>query len=243
MIIGTGDIASILQNKWFSVTPFYTVFAAGVSNQFETKQSEFEREELLLLRQNYDNHLIYFSTLGIYNPGVLSPFAKHKLVMEEKIKKLWKKYTIIRIGDIDWGKNPNGLLNTIRHRLANNLAIEIKDECRYIVSKEELLLWLVNFRQGEKDTINVPGRSIKMIDVIEMVKAENPKYKGATKDLISVKKHIAEQEILTDIGAQISYADKMKIMAYNEIIDSCDIKNSQQIKAETIQKVHKILEL
>ncbi len=239
MIVGKGQIFELLQGKWFSVTPFYTTFAAGVGSH-ETKNSEFEREELLLLNQNYDTHLIYFSTLAIYYPGKLSPFATHKLAMEEKIKKLWKKYTIIRLGDLTWSKKSTSLLNDIRHRLANNLAIECKDEYRYLTTKEDLLLWLVNFRQGERDTINVPSKAMKIVDIIEMVKAETPLYKGGKKDLDLVNKHIAEQEkVPTEL--QMTYVGKTQSIACNHCLEIVNSKTEiPEIQLELMNKIIKL---
>ena len=62
MIIGDGDIASILKGKWFESNDLVIVFASGVSNSKCVDVEEFEREKKLLLDQNKNLHLVYFST-------------------------------------------------------------------------------------------------------------------------------------------------------------------------------------
>ena len=47
MITGSGDIASVLPNR-----EDLHFFASGVSNSQETRESEYEREEDLLLEQD-----------------------------------------------------------------------------------------------------------------------------------------------------------------------------------------------
>lgn len=45
MIIGDGDIASILKGKWFESNDLVIVFASGVSNSKCVDVEEFEREK------------------------------------------------------------------------------------------------------------------------------------------------------------------------------------------------------
>ncbi len=81
MIVGNGDIASVLVDR-----EDVCFFASGVSNSQETRESEYKREEELLLTQNKDLRLVYFSSLAVFlNPD--TRYAKHKRHMEELIKK------------------------------------------------------------------------------------------------------------------------------------------------------------
>ena len=61
MIIGNGEIASILDDK-----KDLLFFASGVSNSQEMRESEYQREIDLLLSQNHNAHIVYFgSPLGV----------------------------------------------------------------------------------------------------------------------------------------------------------------------------------
>lgn len=72
MIIGHGDIASVLKDR-----EGFIFFASGVSNSGETRESEYKREEDLLLKQNKNKHLVYFGSLSIfYNPH--TRYTRHK---------------------------------------------------------------------------------------------------------------------------------------------------------------------
>ena len=89
MIIGKGDIASILNDR-----DDITFFASGVSNSSETRWEEFDREKKLLFEQDKDICLLYFSSIAIdikekYDN---SKYLKHKKEMEDLIKSNFKNY-------------------------------------------------------------------------------------------------------------------------------------------------------
>lgn len=131
MILGRGDIASVLTDK-----PDRIYFASGVSNSSCTDWHEFQREKKLLLEQNRFQRLVYFSSLCIYYSD--TPYSKHKLQMEAMAKRTFNEYTIIRLGNITWGKNPNTLINY----LSINPQAERKDVYRYLIDKDEFLHWM-----------------------------------------------------------------------------------------------------
>jgi len=86
--------------------------------------------------------------------------------MEVTIKKYFQNYNIIRIGNIDWGKNPNTFLNYLRNKIKNNEPFEIKDEYRFMISKEQLLLLTDNLPLTGKNEINAFGTMKKVKDLI-----------------------------------------------------------------------------
>ena len=88
MIIGNGDLASVLPDREDLI-----FFASGVSNSQETRESEYQREVDLLMKQNRDSHIVYFSTLASFYSR--TRYVDHKLNMESLIKRYFKKYTII----------------------------------------------------------------------------------------------------------------------------------------------------
>ena len=103
MIIGNGDIASAIKDR-----KDLLFFASGVSNSRETRESEYRREIDLLLKQDKNSHIVYFSSLCVFYSN--SRYAQHKRYME-KLVKGFRKWTIIRLGNITWGTNPHTLIN------------------------------------------------------------------------------------------------------------------------------------
>ena len=99
-IVGHGDIARVL-NWECSKRPNTIFFASGVSNSQEIRESEYQREKDLLLKQSRDKRLVYFGSLSIFYSG--GRYAKHKREMEELVMENFPKYCIIRLGNIDWG--------------------------------------------------------------------------------------------------------------------------------------------
>jgi len=154
-IIGDGDIASVLPDR-----KDLLFFASGVSNSKEIRESEYQREEDLLLKQDQRNHFVYFSSLAIFYSH--TRYTKHKLKMENRVKEKFPAYTIIRLGNIIWGNNPHTLINYLKaHPEA-----EIRDEYRFICDKEELLHW-INLIPKWSCEMNVPGRRMKVADIVK----------------------------------------------------------------------------
>lgn len=153
-IIGTGDIASVLPNNNL------LFFASGVSNSQETRESEYQREVDLLLEQPRGAHIVYFSSLAIFYSD--TPYTRHKRAMELRIKDTWPHYTIIRLGNIDWGINPHTLINYLRaHPEA-----EIRDEYRFVISKDEFLYW-ISLIPDFSCEMNCPGKRMKVREIYE----------------------------------------------------------------------------
>lgn len=171
MIIGNGDIASALkENKDFETSKDTIFFAAGVSNSKETSNEAFFRELDLLNQQEAIKHLVYFSSLSIYHTQ--SPYTLHKINMEKFVRKTFITSTIIRLGNITWGTNPNTFINNLTAKIKNNEEFAIYDEYRYLCSKEELLHWLKVIPTNESNIISITGTMIKVQDVVDAIKAK-----------------------------------------------------------------------
>jgi len=161
MILGKGDIASVLKEIDRDEVVF---FASGVSNSQETREEEYDREKTLLLKQtNLFHHLVYFSSLAVFESD--TRYIKHKRLMEHLVKTFFPKHTIVRIGNITWGKNPNTLLNFMRNKIKNKEVFDIQDVYRYIVDKEEFLYWLKRIPEWSCE-MNITGKRMKVIDII-----------------------------------------------------------------------------
>ena len=73
-----------------------------------------------------------------------------------------------------WGKNPHTLLNFFRNKLKNEEEFEIKDVYRYLVDKEEFLYW-VGLAPEWNCEMNIIGKTMKVKDIVEMLKKEQGK--------------------------------------------------------------------
>ncbi len=158
-IIGNGDIASVLPEREDLV-----FFASGVSNSQEKRRSEYEREKALLLSQDRHRHIVYFGSLCIFYTDTL--YAQHKKRMEKVIKENFKHYTIVRLGNIAFGKNPHTLINFFRAKIEKGESFEIKDTYRYIIDKEEFLHW-VNMIPTWNCEMNLTGRRMSIQQIID----------------------------------------------------------------------------
>ncbi|HET7099046.1 MAG TPA: hypothetical protein VFI61_02340 [Patescibacteria group bacterium] len=160
MIIGKGDIASVLKDK-----KGFIFFASGVSNSAETRETEYKREENLLLEQNKKTHLVYFGSLSaFYNPN--TQYSRHKKHMEDLVKENFKHYTIVRLGNITWGKNPHTLINYFRNASKNGEKLKIWDTYRYLVNKKEFLHWIELIPDWNCE-MNITGQKLKVKEIIK----------------------------------------------------------------------------
>ena len=155
MIIGHGDIASVLRDREDRV-----YFASGVSNSLETREPEYQRERTLLLSQDRIRHLVYFSSLSVFYSD--TRYAQHKREMEGVVRDTFHTYTIMRLGNITWGKNPHTLLNYLK----SHQDAEIRNVWRYIVNREEFLYW-VDLIPPWSCEMNIPGKRMKVKDIVE----------------------------------------------------------------------------
>lgn len=158
MIIGHGDLASVLPN-WDDLL----FFASGVSNSQEKRESEYQREIDLLLEQPREAHIVYFSSLAVFYSD--TRYTQHKLAMEALVKDNFKRYTIIRLGNITWGTNPNTLINYFRNQRKEGKALLIRDEYRYIIDKDEFLHWISLIPPWNVE-MNCPGKRMLVREIV-----------------------------------------------------------------------------
>ncbi len=132
MIVGKGDIANILPDR-----EGFIFFASGVSNSQEKRLSEYKRERDLLMKQDSKKHLVYFSTLAVLY--VDTPYTRFKKEQEKLIKEWFEHYTIVRVGNINWGNNPHTLINYFKNAMKNGDLYHVESVYRHIIDKEEFL--------------------------------------------------------------------------------------------------------
>jgi hypothetical protein len=161
MIVGRGDIASVLNDRDGAI-----FFVSGVSNSNETRESEFMREIELLDKQDKTKCIFYFSSIALDDLNKNSQYLQHKRRMELLIKSNFENYNIIRIGNITWGSNPNTFINYIKNKKSKGESVEIKDEYKYVIDKEQLVLLTDNLPLTGQNTICVFGRMAKVAELV-----------------------------------------------------------------------------
>jgi len=163
MIVGKGDIASVLNDREGTI-----FFASGISNSNEIRESEFMREIELLDKQDRTKCLFYFSSISVDDIQKVggNKYLQHKLRMETLIKSNFENYNIIRIGNITWGSNPNTFINYIKNKKSKGESVQIKDEYKYIIDKDQLVILTDNLPLVGQNTICVFGRMAKVAELV-----------------------------------------------------------------------------
>jgi hypothetical protein len=163
MVIGNGDIAkTIIEGSLDRDDVIF--FASGVSNSKETSKAKFMREyELLAEHSKCGLHLVYFSSLSIYYSD--TDYAAHKRMMEWEIQRLFKNFTIFRIGNISWGNNPYTIINYFKAQHVVGKTPELRDEYRHVISKPEFVYWIKKINLNARDFINIPGEFIHVNEI------------------------------------------------------------------------------
>jgi hypothetical protein len=163
MIVGSGDIAKILEDREGAI-----FFASGVSNSNEKREEEYQREKNLLLKQDKSKCIFYFSSISIDEVNKSqNRYLQHKKEMEELIDSSYENYSIIRIGNINWGTNPNTFINYIKNKLKLNEPVIIKDEYKFIIDQKTLLLLTKSLPLTGKNIINAFSKMGKVADLLK----------------------------------------------------------------------------
>jgi hypothetical protein len=163
MVVGKGDIAKTIIDCGLDRDDVI-FFASGVSNSKETSRAEFMREyELLAEYSKCGLHLVYFSSLSIYYSD--SDYARHKRSMEYEVQRLFKTFSIFRIGNISWGNNPNTIINFFKAEHAASRTPQLRDEYRHVISQPEFIYWIKKINLNARDFINIPGEFIHVYEI------------------------------------------------------------------------------
>lgn len=163
MIVGKGSIARVLTDRDDLV-----FFASGVSNSSCIDEKEYEREFNLLKTIPTDQHVVYFSNLGIYYKK--DRYTQHKIDVEEYIRNNYKTYTIVRIEVCEWVTTPNTILNVFKKQLSQGNEPIAQDTTRYILSLKEFLYWIDLIQSGVRNEMNILGRKLTIAQIIEEIK-------------------------------------------------------------------------
>lgn len=223
MIVGKGLIASIFSSL---DSDELLIFASGVSNSTCVIKSEYEREKKLLIEsilKNKDSKLIYFSTCDVYDNLKNTMYVKHKLEIEEIIKKECNKWLIYRLPQVIGIGNRNNLL----YFLVNNIIKGIPFDCslfleRNLIKKEELLYLGNIYSNINNEIINLANPiNINVGNIVNIVEEITNK-----KSIINISEEKNKFEISlredfpSDIFSETYYRDSIR-----DFIESFIIKN------------------
>lgn len=159
-IVGHGNVASAIVDS-----DHFLFFASGVSNSAERSQKEFNREVRLLLDQDPEARLVYFSSLSVFYSN--SPYAVHKRDMEGFVRAR-KKYNIIRLGNLAWDTNPHTLINFLKDKIHNGKAYTVEPVFRYVISKDEFQHWLSLIPLWNCE-MNCPGERLTVQQIVDRI--------------------------------------------------------------------------
>ena len=163
MIIGKGSIARVLEDRDDLV-----FFASGVSNSSCKDEKEYQREFNLLKTVPTDQHVVYFSNLGIYYKE--DRYTQHKKEIEEYIRNNYKSYNIVRIEVCEWVTTPHTILNFFKNQLNQGIEPIIQDTIRYVLSLDEFLYWVRMIKFGIRNEMNILGRKMTVAEIVEAIK-------------------------------------------------------------------------
>lgn len=154
------------------------IFASGVSNSRETRESEFEREKELLTKTigNISSEkIIYFSTCAMYDSYFANNrYIKHKLHIESYIKKNVKNFIIVRLPQV-MGKSNNKqqLMGFLYDKILNNKEFELFNIDRNIIDVQDvkkILEYSLTNHLFNRETINIANpKNINMITLVDYI--------------------------------------------------------------------------
>jgi len=165
MIVGSGDIGSAIDD-----IPRALIHVSGVSNSrfIDNYHKDETYREMSSIqsycKENPSAHFIYLSSLSIYEK--ISPYTEHKRMMEKAVIGHSSSCSILRIGNITWGKNPHTIINFFR----NNPNARVEDVYRYLITLDELNYWIRKAYEEKIPELNITGERVKAQEIMDRVK-------------------------------------------------------------------------
>jgi nucleoside-diphosphate-sugar epimerase len=142
MIIGNGLIAKSFQT--YKTKNDFLIFASGVSDSKSDNESDFKREHDLLsesISNNPETKIVYFSTSSVFDNDLKeTPYAKHKIALENLIKQNASRYNIFRLSNLaGFANNPNTILNFFYFHIVQGRHFDLwKNSERNIIDIEDV---------------------------------------------------------------------------------------------------------
>lgn len=152
-VIGSGMIAQAFSEVTFDQE--VVIFASGVSNSGEVRNSEFQREKYLLesVVNDYPKaSIVYFSSTSIFF-GKDHAYSEHKKSMEELIERRAQTFHIFRLPQVVGVVLNNTLISHLVRSCVEQKELEIYEHAvRNIIDIEDVarvVQLIVNARIGE----------------------------------------------------------------------------------------------
>lgn len=221
MIVGSGLIASEFQNINLDN---YIIFASGVSDATETRESEFNREKELLefyLNNFSDKTLVYFNSI-LTTTNINNPYYNHKRNMINLLKK-YENYKIYNIPQI-FGKigNNTNIVNYFISCLKNNQEIYLqKDTYRSIIDVYDLKCIVLKTLQFDIKEFNISYiERLQVSDILNIISdvydikpVTTYKESGFS---VNIENDVIVDKVIDEINIQRTEYTKNVIKKYNK---------------------------
>src|SRR5258708_6696896 len=92
--------------------------------------------------------------------------SEYKKEQEKLIKEWFEHYTIVRVGNINWGNNPHTLINYFKNAMKNGDLYHVESVYRHIIDKEEFLYWMELIPEWNCE-MNIPGEKVWVPDLVK----------------------------------------------------------------------------
>ena len=175
MIIGNGMLAQ--EFTQYKNDDSILIFAAGVSNSTECRESEFIREKKLLQNsiKNIENmKIIYFSTCSMYDEYFQkNAYTMHKLEMERLISCSNCSHTIFRLPQVLGSNNKHQLMGFLYEKIKNNQTFELYDIERNIIDSSDvklLVTYILENKLFKNKIVNIANPlNIRVLDLVKKI--------------------------------------------------------------------------
>jgi len=223
MVVGNGLLAKTFAH--YKNNNEVVVFASGVSNSLETKEAAFRRE-FELLKKTITKYpalkLVYFSTLSIEDESVKGrAYIKHKLQLENYIKKNVSNYLIGRVSNVVGPiGNTHTIINYLVNAIKNGDQLDVwKQAERNIIDKEDVRFIIDELlkKKTKNGTVNIAlSESLLVTDIVSQIelylqKKANANFINKGSKLTIDVSEISEEIIILERkhGKGINYLDHL----------------------------------
>jgi len=180
MIIGSGFIAKNFKKEKKLIKKYgMVIYASGVSNSRSINKNNFLREKNKIISSKNkvkSKILVYISTCSFFDPSRKNTaYAKHKLNMENVVKKTFKKFVIVRFPEVvGFNNNKNNLINFLYQKINNNKKFKLwSNSKRNIVDIDDAvklcLTYIKSIKNFKKINLQVNIANTFFFSVISIV--------------------------------------------------------------------------
>jgi hypothetical protein len=221
MVVGNGLLASGFSD--FNLDK-YIIFASGVSDSSEYRQSEFDREIKLLQYyiENFNERtFVYFNSI-LTKSNINTPYYNHKRRIVNILMK-YNDYKIYNIPQVYGIKgNKNNIINYFIYCVLNNKEVFIqKNTYRSIIDIFDIKRIVLNTLSCDIKEFNISY--IEKLEVIDIFKIVSELYKN-TVDVsyinkgfsTDIKNDILVDKVINDLGIKKEGYTRNIINKYNK---------------------------